>query len=309
MAAPAAGPLQYLGWRARKRKVIRFLLSYQAAVLLVGSLTLSPGFASIVLPLGAFSMVVLAYATNHYGRDGDWEVIHIVFGANLRDIVGLMRSSQIGGLYGLTADDSRQLATLAGHPEAMKLVQDLFASHRIIDEEPSATTKRVIDIVLLLLGAIIGGIAQRQMAPPAGPHPAIWNINVHEFIRQESRVLVILAVIVASAIVLSLVGKRKAAAEHQLLVRYATERPLSLFADTFPVLPEVRRKIRDAVRWAARMSTVDTRSVEALEHVTGATIMVRKQHGSALGDIEWAIYLFNMGIVLGVTLPPMLGIG
>src|SRR5215471_2529445 len=117
MANPATGPLQYLGWRARKRKVIRFLLSYQAAVLLVGSLTLSPGFASIVLPLGAFSMVVLAYATNHYGRDGDWEVIHIVFGANLRDIVGLMRSSQIGGLYGLTADDSRQLATLVDRPE------------------------------------------------------------------------------------------------------------------------------------------------------------------------------------------------
>jgi hypothetical protein len=300
--------LSYAGWRVQKRKVIKLLLSYQAAVLLVGSLTLSWDFASVVVPLGAFSIAVLAYATSRYARDGDWEVIHVVFGANIRDIVNLMRSPELARQYDLNADDSQRLARLAAHPEAMAAVQELFASHRIIDEEPNATNKRLTDIVLLLLGAIIGAFAQRQMAPPPGSHPLIWNINIIQFVRQESRVLILLAVMALSAVTLSVVGKRRSAAEQQLLVRYAVERPLSLLTDTFVVVPEVRRKIRDAVRWASRMAAVDASSVQALENVTGAKIMKAERRGTALGDIQWTILLFDLGIVLGATLPPLLGI-
>jgi len=51
-------------------------------------------------------------------------------------------------------------------------------------------------------------------------------------------------------------------------------------------MPGARRKVRDAVRWAARMSAVDTRSVEALEHVTGAT-MGSTPIAPAIGRCSW----------------------
>jgi hypothetical protein len=191
----------------------------------------------------------------------------------------------------------------------MALAQELFASHRIIEGEPSARNKRIADIVLLLLGAIVGAFAQRCLGPPAGPHPAIWDTSIGEFMRTEAPVLSVLAVLVGTFAALAVIGNRRAEAERKLLMRYAQERPLTLFADTFPALPEVRLKIRDAVRWAAGISATNATSVLALERITGARIMHGEQRRTALAEIEWTILLFDMGIVLGVTLPPMLGIG
>lgn len=299
----------YEGWRARKSKVLRYLLLYQGIVLLLGSSVLSWNFASVIVPLYLFSVAVLAYATHRYARDGDWEVIHIVFGANLRDIIALMMSAEFAGLYELTAEDQRRLAAMITKPEAIGFAQELFASHRIIDHEPSAGNKRLADVGLLLLGAVIGGLAQRRLSPPAGVQPEIWHLSITRFLAQESYVLTITTVLVASAVALNFLGKRRAENERRMLERYARERPVPLLMEFLPATPEVRHKIRDAVQWAGRISGADMPSVTALERITGAKITKGGPGKTALGDMQWTVLLFDMGIVLGIALPPLLGIG
>lgn len=301
--------LVYTAWAVQKPKVIKALLAYQTAVMVIGSLALSWSFAVIVIPLAAFSIAVLAYATNRYARDGDWLVIHEVFGANLRDIVNIIRSDdQISQCYGMDAEDKRRLAHLAARPEALTAVQELFAGHRIIGIEPKTANKKMADVVLLLLGAIVGGLAQARLGAPKGYHP-IWTIDVGEFIKQDWHRLIVMPILILCAVSLSYIGNRRMAGEQRLLKQYAVERPISLLTDTFAAVPEVRQKVRDAARWASKMSTVDSTSVQALEGVTGTKILKVGHVGTALGDIQWTILMFDLGIVLGVTLPPMLGIG
>jgi hypothetical protein len=299
----------YEGWRARKRKVLKYLLLFQGIVLLVMVPTLTWAFASVVVPLYLFSVAVLAYATYRYARDGDWEVIHIVFGANLRDIIALMMSPEFARRYELTPEDSRQLAAMINRPEAIGFVQGLFASHRIIDSEPSARNKRLADVLLLLLGAVIGGIAQHRLSPPAGAHVELWHLSPAAFIVHESFRLAIIMLLVATVVGLNILGNRRMENEHRMLERYARERPIPLLMQILPSTAEVRRKIREAVQWTGRMSGADMSSVVALENITGAKITKGEPRKTALGDMQWTVLLFDMGIMLGVALPPLLGIG
>jgi hypothetical protein len=298
----------YTGWAALKPKVIKICVAYQAAVILIGSTTLSRNFVIIIVPLAAFSIAVLAYAINHYARDADWQVIHDIFGANLRDIANIMRSDdQVSRCYGLDQQDRRRLGLLASRPEALTAVQELFANHPIIDEEPKAINKRIADVMLLLLGAIVGAFAQHWLAPPNSYEP-IWKLNLGAFARQEWHMLVIMSFLILSFICLSIVANRRNARETRFLRQYAVARPLSLLTDTLVAAPEVRRKVGDAARWASNMATVDIASIQALEGVTGTKIIKVGQLGTALGDVQWTMLMFNMGILLGAILPRMLGI-
>jgi hypothetical protein len=303
-----AGQVGYEGWRTQKRRVLKFLLLYQLAVLLLGATTLSWNFASVVVPLYLFSIAVLAFCTWRYARDGDWEIIHVVFGANLRDVINIMRSPDFARQYGLGMEDVNRLGRLAAQPDSIAFAQELFANHQIVSEEPSDRGKRVADVVLLLLGAIVGGFAGPRLKPPDGSNPEIWRLNPVLFVEKEPYLITMLAILCGGALVLHAIARRRAAAEHHRLVRYAREQPLVLLGSVLPYDAEVRDKVRDAVRAAARLSAADVRSVTAMEAITGLTITRAERRPTVLSEMQWMVLLFDLGIVLGVVLPPLLGI-
>jgi hypothetical protein len=232
-----------------------------------------------------------------------------VFGANLRDVINIMRSPEFVQQYGLSPGDVVQLRGLATQPESIAFAQELFANHQIVSEEPSDFGKRVADVVLLLLGAAVGGAVSHRLGPPDGVNTEIWRLNPVLLVEKEPYLITVLAILCGSAAVLHAIARRRAATQHRTLVRYAQEQPLLLLRSVLPYDPEVRVKVRDAVRAAARITVADARSIAAVEGITGITIGKAEHRPTVLSDLQWMVFLFDLGIVLGAVLPPLLGIG
>jgi hypothetical protein len=76
-------------------------------------------------------MAVLLFATYLYARNGDIEVIHTVFGANLLGVARLMTRPNFAGFYELTLADQRGLHNLAEKPGLAAFVQGLYRDHRV----------------------------------------------------------------------------------------------------------------------------------------------------------------------------------
>jgi hypothetical protein len=296
-------------WRVRKRKVLKVLLGLQLGALLIGLTTLDWAFASVVVPLYLFSVAALMFATNKYSRDGDIEVIYTVFGANLRAIADLMARPDFASCYELTAEDCSRLAIMEARPGGIEFAQRLFADHRIRSDEPRAISRRIADVVLLLLGTLVGAAAQHRLAPPKGADAVIWHHNITAIIEYEPYTVTVLTTMIAFVLVASVIGSVRVRAVRENLIDHALRCPEWLIGVFLPGAPEVRKKIRDALRSASSLPAMNAQYIYSVEQITGVKIIGKTRRATALGEIQWMIFLFDMGIILGVVLPPMLGIG
>jgi len=298
---------RYYPWRLRKRKVLALLFAYQLAILALGLLTLSWEFASVIVPLYLFSMAVLLFATSRYARDGDIEVIYTALGANLGAAASVMMRRDLSAEFGLGAHDRDSLRDMLNMPEALKVTGKLFAEHRIRSHEPSEAGRKAADIILLLLGALVGAVAQKHLAPP--PLAALSGFSIGDFISYEGVTVIIVSIMLLSAAALAVTGRGRQKKEDDTLKKWAREDPAQLFGVFFAGDREVQLKIGSAIRAAAALTSLNSTVLDAMQQITGLDLSGRQRRPTALGDIQWLMFTFNMGIVFGAILPPLVGLG
>jgi hypothetical protein len=86
--------------------------------------------------------------------------------------------------YNLNADDRMSLLQLVNGGKALEATEKLFAEHRIRSNEPSEFGRKAADLALLVLGALVGAVAQKHLAPP--PTSALSGFSFDAFVTHES---------------------------------------------------------------------------------------------------------------------------
>jgi hypothetical protein len=108
---------------------------------------------------------------------------------------------------------------------------------------------------------------------------------------------------------LAVAGNRRAKQVDSNLKEWARENPVSLFEVFFRGDPDVRLKVGNAIRSASYLARLDPAALLAIQQITGFGLSSVNRRPTALGDIQWLMFTFNMGIIFGAILPPLAGLG
>jgi hypothetical protein len=251
---------------------------------------------------------VLAIALYRYTPDGDVRVIRAILGANLPGVASLVGGSELGLQYGVAPRAREALAAATRLDRgALARVGAWYRANSVDEQGPSERVRVFADVVLMVVGAVVGNVAQRLLAPPPGVDGPIWTWDLSRVAPGDWLAFVPALALAAVWVAMSVAGARTVRTRHRQLVGLAERNPRWLLGTWLPSTNEVRQKFRQEVEAAAALLAMDEREQAAYDRLRGVPPPT-KWRQSALGDVQFMIWLFGTGIILGAVLPPLLGL-
>jgi hypothetical protein len=299
--------MKYIPWRVRRRRVLAATIAIQAVVVGGGALMLERRFFQVVGPLCVGASAVLAIALYRYAPDGDVRVIRAILGANLPGVASLVGGSEVGLQYGVAPQVREALAAATRQDRgALARVGAWYRANAVNERGPSERAQVFAEVVLMVVGAVVGGVAQRLLAPPgmAGP---IWTWDLSRVTPRDWLAFAPALALAAVWVAMLVAGARTVRSRQRQLVGLAERNPRWLVSAWLPSTNEVRQKFRQEVEAAAALLAMDEREQAAYDRLRGVPPPT-KWRQSALGDVQFMIWLFGTGIILGAVLPSLLGL-
>jgi hypothetical protein len=235
-------------------------------------------------------------------------VIRAILGANTPGVANLIGASELGLQYGVAPRAREALAAAARLDRgALARVGAWYRVSGVKEQGPSERTRVFAEVVLMVVGAVVGNVAQRLLAPPSGVDGPIWTWDLSHVAPGDWLAFAPALALAAVWVAMSVAGARTVRTQYRQLVGLAERNPRWLLGSWLPSTNEVRQKFRQEVEAAAALLAMDEREQAAYDRLRGIPPPTNWRQ-SALGEVQYMIWLFGTGIILGAVLPSLLGL-
>ena len=290
----------YIPWSRKRFKVLWWSLLIEAsAILCLAVLISGPARAfTVLLAVGVGLIAILA--TMLLSFDVDILTVRLVVSSYPINAAAAMQR-----LAAARRDrplwDSTNLI-LRGRPETLRKAQGLLYDARQVHPSIPLGLKRTLDTALMLVGAVVGGQAQRVLQPPEN---ARWSIDAQIVVRSLFLLALMGATIVAFVRANRISRQRRTADERNLAA--------AMLRDPDGVIFWLLQNDRNGTVYLKLTETARlfTRLIDApdFDNLQQALKGEQPEKASPTFEISLALFLFSAGVVLGAVAPRILGLG